>query len=453
MRAKRYIILVLIITTILSVVACSTSNDIEDSNKNKTVKAAEIKIDVMKTENYILAAILKFNESHKNVKINYGDVITFNDDYRNKYITHLAVGEGPDIIRIEPILFSSANKTANSGLFYDLNKLIKKDKDFKLSDYNNKVLESGVFDGKRYFIPLGYSFNAFFTKGDALKDNGFTTEGDGWTLANFADEAYSYTQKNKDKRKFFMVTTYLPLSQVIQISGLNFINFKDKKATFESPEFIDLLNIYKKLNTTVQSTKKLTMSGTYGDDSFEKTTQCPEFENDSALIMHNRVLYPMWFRDTINKKTNVYLFPQYTSKKSITLEPMLSLAINAKCEYKDEAYEFIKMLLSEDYQSVKGMKRDFPYLPVNNNAYLNNVIYYIGNLKGQAADNVYDIEKRKMQVKKQLKEIDSISRCDSIDPMVYAIMDGETKAFIDGKKTAQQTAKIIQDKIMLYLNE
>jgi ABC-type glycerol-3-phosphate transport system substrate-binding protein len=341
----------------------------------------------------------------------------------------------------------------NSGIFYDLNKLIEKDKGFKLSDYNQKVLESGIVNGKRFFIPLGYSFRAFFVKGGALKENGFTTEGPNWTLANFADEAYSFTQKNKDKGKSFMVTGYLTLSDIVKISGLNFIDYVKKEAKLDSPEFIELINIYKKLNSTVKLTRDITTNGTVSDDVLEINTICPEFDNGTALIMDNRVLYHMWFRDLINQKNNVYLFPQFKGKKTILLEPMISFAINSKCSHKDEAYEFLKLLLSEEYQRIGGIKRDFPYLPVNTKAYLSNVNSYISNLGEQAVEEGYDREKRKLQVKAQLKEIESISRCDTVDTQVYNIIDSEAKAYIDGKYSAEKTAEITQDKVMLYLNE
>ena len=93
-------------------------------------------------------------------------------------------------------------------------------------------------------------------------------------------------------------------------------------------------------------------------------------------------------------------------------------------------------------------------IPVNNNAYFNNVNFYINNLSNsQVVDGEYDAEKRKAQVKEQYQEIQRISRCDTVDAQVYNIIDGEVKAFIDGKYTAEKTAEIIQDKVILYLNE
>ncbi len=452
MKTKKSIILFLIIIILVAITSCSNKEPVNEASNTKAPKA-EIKIDVMRHEGYLLAAIGDFNKTHENIWINYGDTISYIDEeYKNKYITSLAVGEGPDIIRIEPRqgLISAVYKSANSGIFYDLNKLIDKDENFKLSDYSQKVMDSGIIDGKRVFMPLGYNYRVFFAKEEAFKQNGFITEGSKWTLGNLADEAYRYRQQNKDSGKYFMVSQNFSLSDVVKISGLSFIDQEKKKAKLNSQEFIDLLNIYKKLSPAIITTGGIYMR--VSSNEYSISMSCPEFDNGTALVMDNKLSAEMWFRDTVNE--NASLFPQYTNDKSLLVEPVIAYAINSNSTHKEEAYEFLKQLLSEEYQTISGTNRNFPYLPVNNNAYINNVSSYISNLSNTQTDNdVYDREKRKAQVKAQLKEIESISRCDTVDAQIYDIIDSEAQSFINGKRTAEQTAEIIQNKVMLYLNE
>ncbi len=451
MKAKMCRVLLLMITALVSVTACSSSDDV-DSRKSKNVKA-EIKIDVLSYDRYILAAIKQFNETHTDISINYGDVITYSEEYKNKYITSLSVGEGPDIIRIDPKmgLLTAVHKTAKSGIFYDLNEFIEKDKNFKLTDYNQKVMNSGIIDGKRFLIPLRYNFSTYFAKEGVLKKNGFTTEGQNYTLENFTNEVYAFMQKNKGTGKYFMTLHNFTLSDIVKISGLSFVDLNKKNAKFDSTEFIDLLNIYKKLYSVKTEIPKDIVYYS-SDDTFGSSIVCPDFNNGNSLIINNMDSL-LWSRDKNNKEANTYLFPKYAKKKSILLEPMLYLAINSKCKYKKEAFEFIKLLLTEEYQKVDDLKGFFS-IPVNNNAYLNNVNFYISNLDNTKPENgEYDSEKRKAQVKEQYKEIQKISVCDTVDTQVYNIIDSEAKAFIDGKYSAERTAEIIQDKVMLYLNE
>lgn len=451
MKAKKYMVALLLIGTLTLTVSCSKANIENEASKTKD-DIAEIKIDVMEREHYLLDAIKKFNENHEAVKISY-DTIARNEESKNKYITKLSTGESADIIRIEPWIFSAVNKVADSGIFYDINEFINKDKNFELSDYNQKVLDSGIINGKRVFIPLGYSFKAFYAKNNVLEENGFVTEGSDWTLEYLADKASSFMQKNKDSGKIYMVSYKFNLSDIVKCSGLKLIDYEKKRVTTNSPEFINLMNIYKKMYSTVKDKGNFSSTGIMSEEFVEMTSDYSEINNGTALTMDNKV-EPQWFKDGLNKILNVYLFPQYTSEKSILLEPMLSFAINSKSNYKKEAYEFLKLILSEEYQNSGKRQRNFSYIPVNNNAYLNNVNFYISNLgNNQTVNGEYNAEKRKAKVKEQYQEIQKISVCDTVDAQVYDIIDTEAKNFIDGKYSAEKTAEIIQEKVMLYLNE
>ncbi|QNU67340.1 extracellular solute-binding protein [Ruminiclostridium herbifermentans] len=451
MKIKKYISMILLILILASTASCSDKNT--ETSGTKDSKAV-ITMDVLSNDRYILAAIGQFNEEHKDIRIEYGDIITYNEEYKNKYITRLSVGEGPDIIRVdnELGLLTAVHKTADAGIFYDLNELINKDNSFNLSDYNQKVMNSGVINGKRFLIPLRYNFSTFFAKKGVLKENGFTTDGEKYTLENFADEVYAFMQKNKGTGKYFMTLHNFTLSDIVKISGLSLIDINKKTAKLNSAEFVDLLNIYKKLHSVETEISKDIRYYVNTGDIFACTVECPDFDNGNCLIMNNMDSI-FWSRDRINKVANTYIFPQYTNKKSILLEPILYLAINSKCKYKQEAFEFIKLLLTEEYQKADDLK-GFYSLAVNNNAYLNNVNFYISNLdNAQPIEGEYDAEKRKEQVREQYQEIQEISVCDTVDAQVYDIIDSEAKNFIDGKRSAEKTAEIIQDKVMLYLNE
>jgi ABC-type glycerol-3-phosphate transport system substrate-binding protein len=452
MKVKKYMLMFWLILTLVATASCSEENIDTKVRETKDSKA-EIKIDVMGKEYYLLNAIKEFNEAHKDVKIGY-DTVTRNDEYKNKYITKLVAGEGPDIIRIEPWLLSAVNKVTNSGILYDLNEVINKDKSFKISDYNQKVLDGGIINGKRFFVPVCYTFPTFYSKYENLKENGVITEGSKWTLGYMADKAQSYIQKNANSGKCFMIYNgNFVFSSIVKISGLNLVDYEKKEAKFMSPEFIDLLNIYQKLYPTVKEKTEFNVTSSGSGDSKELTSDCSELDNDTALIMGNQDPL-VWFRDGLNKKLNNYLFPQYNDKRNILIETVLSFAINSKSAYKNEAYEFLKLVLSEKFQDNSIQDSFMLTIPVNNNAYLNNVNFYISNLGNtQPVNGEYDAEKRKEQVKEQYQEIQRISVCDTIDAQVYDIIDSEAKNFIDGKYSAEKTAEIIQEKVMLYLNE
>lgn len=432
------------IILIFALAACAHTSDNRDGKTE--VSKTEIKIDVTNDEKYIISAIWEFNKNSPVNKIKY-DTVVCDEEYKTKYAAKLFAGEGSDIIRIGTGAFSAFHKAADSGVLYDLNNMIIKDKNFKLSDYNQKAMAGGVINGKRLFIPIQYDFPILYAKKGTLKENGIIPSSSDWTLKYLAEKASEFSHKNKNNGKTFLLSNKFTLSYIVKCSGLNFINYEKKEAGFDSAEFIDLLNIYKKMYPAVKNSSYSIGCTCLNDgDIMRFDVQCPEFDNGSALLMDSTFVAG-WHKCIMNSKDEVFLLPQYTNKKSILIEPVVSLAINSKSIHKNEAYEFIKLLLSEEYQTGKK-ERYLINIPVNNNAYLNSANFNIRNLDAQTADGA-DIEK----MRSQLKEIEKISRCDTTDMQVYEIIDAEAKSFINGKNTAERTAKIIQDKVMLYLNE
>lgn len=87
---------------------------------------------------------------------------------KNKLTTELMTGGGPDIMN--EAMFVSADlsieKLLNMGAFMDLNELFESDSSddkIDLTEQNQKALESGVLDGKRFCIPLYYVPNFIMT--------------------------------------------------------------------------------------------------------------------------------------------------------------------------------------------------------------------------------------------------------------------------------------------------
>ena len=68
MKSKNYIVILLLIITLVQITSCSSDETVKEASQTKAA-TAEIKIDVMEREHYLLDAIKKFNENHEAVKI------------------------------------------------------------------------------------------------------------------------------------------------------------------------------------------------------------------------------------------------------------------------------------------------------------------------------------------------------------------------------------------------
>ncbi|MHB8063773.1 MAG: hypothetical protein ACYDG2_14260 [Ruminiclostridium sp.] len=106
------------------------------------------------------------------------------------------------------------------------------------------MLDCGVIDGKRYIFPIDYLCYGFYTSKEFLAENNISINDSTWTWKEFAKIAKSFAEKNKGKNKY-MVGWNFSFKRIITNCGISFIDYANKKARFDSSEFIELLQAYK----------------------------------------------------------------------------------------------------------------------------------------------------------------------------------------------------------------
>ncbi|WP_242949473.1 ABC transporter substrate-binding protein [Clostridium pasteurianum] len=114
------------------------------------------------------AVINEFEKKYPNIKIEkvIVDDSFGNAEYTKKLLTDTLAGDGPDILDLDNM---STRKLEKSEMLMDLKPLIEKDKDFKKEDYNTKVIEAGLYNGKQLLMPLDYYVNQYITTEQLLK--------------------------------------------------------------------------------------------------------------------------------------------------------------------------------------------------------------------------------------------------------------------------------------------
>lgn len=91
-----------------------------------------------------------------------------NDQEQKQMRTQLMAGEGPDLLLLDQDqqLFQDIIKTAQGGAFYDLAPLL--DETIAETDCVPAVMDAGIVDGKRYFVPLGFDVTGVAARTDWL---------------------------------------------------------------------------------------------------------------------------------------------------------------------------------------------------------------------------------------------------------------------------------------------
>ena len=89
------------------------------------------------------------------------------DTMLTKISTEIMAGKGPDIISLNQKL--PFEKLIDNGSFADIDELAELYKsDIDFDDYNSTIMDCGIYNGKRYIIPIAYCPNILITTQEIL---------------------------------------------------------------------------------------------------------------------------------------------------------------------------------------------------------------------------------------------------------------------------------------------
>jgi multiple sugar transport system substrate-binding protein len=151
---------------------------------------------------------------------------------------------------------------------------------------------------------------------------------------------------------------------------------------------------------------------------------------------------------------NTQLFQQPTENGTFrggSFKTASTFGINSNSKVQQEAWEFIQFLLSEEMQSSPELMG----LPLHSGVMdkkLEAVKQQIQAGKLQLPDGADPdlLDERIPQLKRILEEAGITSHADS---KILRIAMEELQAFMSGQKPAEEVSKLIQNRVMTYLNE
>ena len=459
-------ILALYFLMFLSTVSCSDNTVEKHTEGSRTAKSPEINqmsIYISNDDAYVADVVRDYNLDNKDTPILVKNFTYNNSDeikeVRNKVTAELMAGHGPDIIITYETLFPSIARAVNSEVFYDLNKLIDQDKEFKLSDYNQTVLDSGVINGKRYLMPLFYYIPSFWTTEKTLSKNNISLNDSlNWSWSDFFSEANKFMQKNKEEEKYFVGYYFEPRFILTEMCG-DLVNVQSKKSSFNTPEFVEFLRNYKENIGSICPNNEMVKQKGYTYNYIKSGSLVfvnSVFSIHPALICNTNSMLLKGLNDNIviiNKPVLDKVFAKSAYSGYLA-------GINAKCKSKEKAFEFIKLMISEKYQSDPDSQ--CAGTPVNLEAYktaVNNCLRS-DTLDQKAASpwflglNAVDSVPLSDKVVKNIDDISgNITSCNIIDYNIVQIAADGVTEYLNGKMSAESAAKSINEKILLYLNE
>ncbi len=287
-------------------------------------------------------AIIRFNKESEQYRITVDDYSRFageNYDYEPCYTrlnNDIISGNVPDMMLLNSEM--PVQSYFKKGLFYDLNLYFESDSSINRSDYLENILDALEYDGKLYRITPSFSVSTLVGKKALLGDR------TGWTV----EEMMAFFAEHEGVRPFFDMTKEQALRWCCGNVINDFIDPVTGRCYFDSQRFRDLL-------TFVNSCSEKSVWDEYdwetdGDDLFndEQTTY-----REGTTLLKMMTIYSftdMFYekRYSFGEEMTAIGFPASEGNGSI-IRPSMQLAISARSAARDGAWEFIKVIMGEEY--------------------------------------------------------------------------------------------------------
>lgn len=418
---------------LLTLFGCNTTNKQDNSKDLLTIYVVN--------EHPIIRLIEEYNDSTTSAKINVVD-FQDNETLNSKLSAELMAGKGLDIVLYDSNYngVSNIEKMMALDVFADYNELIKADISDSAIDFNNyyeNILDSGVYNGKRFFMPISYIPDILITTAEACDkykinlNDSITYE----NAENMLSECLSKGNESKDISVFYYIN-----EELYALIDSNIDSFS-RTDTLKSDEFLNNIDVLSDLilpadqNDTSNNRDPLD-SILQGNTMFASLYQITGSEP-------NGLGYIYYYLKS-NEQTPLIMNNLSDSKNTFSAYIDKGFLINNNSNKKEEAFEFVKYMLSENVQCNSEIG-----LPVNKTAQ-KKLIDEI-DLEG------YGIEKDSEYnefINNYSDVLEGINRCGfRNDYFNYSIIDDIVSQYVSGDITKEQFIKEVQSKTQIYLDE
>lgn len=392
---------------------------------------------------------VRFNRENDSYRIKLVDYSSLNseDDWnagQTQFNLDIASGNIPDVMLFRPE--DAVGSYANKGLFVDLDPYIKNDPELANTEFLQNIMDAYKVNGKQLMLTPAFYVTSYATKKDYLepgKEGMTLKEAD--ELIKKAGAQYMYAFGITSKEEI--------LREGISFAGSRYIDWENKKCSFNSQDFVEFLEFVNKFPAEISENAW----EDFADDSYRSGQALFKLSYLDNFRSYKRLRDGDFASDV-----SFIGFPNLDGANTSLIYPENIIAISSRSKVSEGAWQFVRMLFTKEYQDkteynfpvrqesfdklAEASKEKEFYMDGNDKIYVDDS-YYIG-------DQEITIEPLNDEDIKFIKEY--IGSLDSVFNSNDAIMDiimEEANSFFNGEKTAQQVADIIQSRVSIYVNE
>lgn len=366
--------------------------------------------------------VAEFNNNNKDCHIT---VLDYSDNgalslekAMEKLSTTIISGNFPDMIcfsSLSPYPFISKH------LLLDLNKFIDQDNQICLSDI--AVSKAIDFNGNIYFVGNKFNYETIVGKYSEFGDRY------GWTFSEYLGIEKTLP---KDVEMIYNITKSSFLRSVSARYIESAIDWENGTCDFNNDEFIAILEASSRIRETPENQKDL------------------DYSYPSADVASGKLVTSMLFGDSVFKlafdekmagcQLSYIGWPTVDGSCGSDIYLHSPIGITIRSKHPDECWSFLKyMMMNVDEEDIFSLPVYLPALQKMVKAAINNKELPV-QMDEKDAEQLYSL-------------ISNIENVAFYDETVLKIITQEGQSYLNGSRTAEETASIIQSKVSIYVSE
>lgn len=381
--------------------------------------------------------IIQFNKTNSTYRIEvkeYGGGDW--DAGQTQMNSDIVSGNTPDIIDLSNI---NTETYISKGILTDLYALMDADPDIKRDDFLPNALQIYEQDGKLYGIFPFFNISTLMGK---TSDVG---EKMGWTV----DDVKALMASKPEGTQLMPYANREGILQTFLMVGAeSYVDWSTGECSFDSPEFISLLEFANSF-PSAESLNYEDYEGQYTQISQGKLLVVNVHLSDVTEYLAQAAMF--------GEPVTCIGYPTPDGSNGSILYPSTVLGISEKSKNKEGAWEFVKTVLTEEYQNPdNGRSWGFPTRKDCLEMVFTNAMDEEAGYGSSYGWDDFTFEGRpatRQEIDALRAVIESAGASWSDDEQIMNIVTEEAAPYFAGQKTAQEVANIIQSRVKMYVSE
>ncbi len=395
--------------------------------------------------------VINYNKSSDLYRIvvkaynSYNTMEDYNAGY-TKLNNDIITGNMPDILVADNSL--PIENYISKGLIADIGKMIEKDEELAQVEYLQNVFDAYSVDEKLYYVVPTFYVQTYMAKTSMVGDR------TSWTMQEFQEFAKTLPEGTELMTE---MTRGHFMNLVLQYCGTDFIDVSTGKCTFDSPEFISILEYAKSLPEELNYDY-------YGDNYWMNYESM--YREDRTVLASSYIGGIRDMNYTINGSFGApvtYIgFPTSDGIGSV-LQADTAYVLSAKSKNLEGAWDFLRYYLTPEYQKELNWG-----LPVMKEAFdakakeaLNRPYYIDENGEKVEYDDYFYMNGEEIKLEPMSQEqldqlvnlLTTVNKRTYYNNDIQNIINEEAAAFFEGQKSAQEVVQIIQSRAQIFVDE